>query len=74
MGNKINPFEFHLEKEYKEWVKLRLDNPDIYGEHLCYCGHTSYCSCSNPDLELFKQSLNRGTVKIKDKKNGWKKL
>ena len=57
--------------EYKDWIKLRENNKDEFGERLCYCGHTSHCSCSNPDLELFKSSVERGTIILGDVKNGW---
>jgi hypothetical protein len=44
---------------------------DEFGEKLCYCGHTNKCSCSNPDLNLFNESLKNRTIILNDKNNGW---
>lgn len=57
---------------YKEWIKLREQSRDEYGERLCYCGHTHKCFCNNPDWYMFKESVSNGTIKLWDKENGWK--
>ena len=59
--------------KFKDWLKLREETKDEHGR-LCYCGHTDKCDCSNPDKELFKESIERGTIILGDKDNGWKKL
>ena len=58
-------------KEYKEWLKLRQASRDVYGEKICYCGHTSRCECADPDFETFKESVERGTIILGDPRNGW---
>lgn len=57
---------------YRTWIKMREESVDEYGEKLCYCGHTHKCTCSNPDKTLFKESVNRGSIILWDKENGWK--
>jgi len=64
-------FIAHL--SYGYWIKLRNKSEDKYAEKLCYCGHTDKCSCLNPDKQLFKESVKRGSVILWDKSNGWKK-
>lgn len=59
---------------HKKWLELRNNNPDEFGEKLCYCGHTFYCSCSDPDETLFYESITRGVLDPNDPKNGWKTL
>ena len=64
-------------KEYKEWLALRKiskNNEQEPGRGLCYCGHTQFCECSNPDITLFKESVERGAIIIGDINNGWKNL
>ena len=58
-------------KQYKEWLKLRKASRDVYGEKICYCGHTSHCECADPDFETFKESVERGTIILGDSRNGW---
>ena len=65
--------EEQLLVDFQQWLKLREDSVDEFGDKLCYCGHTHKCSCSNPDLEMFKQSLLNKTIKLNDPNNGWKK-
>jgi hypothetical protein len=64
-------------KEYEDWLTLReksKENDDEPGFGLCYCGHTKFCECSNPDVILFNESVERGTIIIGDPNNGWKNL
>ncbi len=56
---------------YKYWIRLREKSKDEYGEKLCYCGHTHKCSCANPDKQLFRESVKRGSIILTDKNNGW---
>jgi hypothetical protein len=64
----INRFLF----PYQTWIKMREESEDEFGEKICYCGHTYKCTCSNPDKTLFKESVNRGSIILNDKMNGWK--
>ena len=59
-----------LEIEYKKWLRLREISKDDEGK-LCYCGHTYKCDCVDPDFTLFKESFERGTIKLHDPNNGW---
>lgn len=66
--------EYYLWIErYKKWLKLR-DNSLEDGEKLCYCGHTRMCTCGNPDIETFRESVLQGTIKENDPNNGWKTI
>ena len=56
---------------YNYWIKLREKSKNEYGEKLCYCGHTDKCSCANPDKQLFRESVKRGSIILTDKNNGW---
>ena len=56
---------------FSNWLKLREETKDEDGK-LCYCGHTYRCDCANPDLNLFEESVKRGTIIPNDKRNGWK--
>jgi len=67
------PTNMDTNKKYTDWIILRNNNPDKCGHKLCYCGHTKYCECANPDLNLFQESVKRGTIILGDKNNGWKK-
>lgn len=58
---------------YNYWLRIREQSKDEYGEKLCYCGHTDKCSCANPDKQLFKESVECGTIILSDKNNGWRK-
>lgn len=61
-------------KEYNDWLALREEsknNKDETGRRLCYCGHTTYCECADPDEILFKESVKRGSIIIGDPTNGW---
>lgn len=59
---------------YGYWIKLREKSKDEYREKLCYCGHTDKCSCSNPDKQLFRASVKRGSIILTDNNNGWKNV
>ena len=64
-----------MNKDYEEWLILREDsknNDEEPGRGLCYCGHTKFCECSNPDEIMFKESVERGVVILNDPDNGWK--
>lgn len=50
---------------------MRNKSIDEFNERFCYCGHTFKCSCSNPDITLFEESVNRKTIILDDSKNGW---
>jgi hypothetical protein len=56
---------------FKQWLKLRESSKDEYGDKLCYCGHTFKCSCGNPDLKCFEESLKNKTIILNDESNGW---
>jgi histidinol phosphatase-like enzyme len=57
--------------KFKDWLKLRKESEDSFGEQLCYCGHTDKCDCSNPTKTMFKEAVDRGDVKLGDINNGW---
>lgn len=63
----------NLQEEYEKWLVLRFQSADEDGQKLCYCGHTYKCECADPDVQLFKESVGRKTIKLGDPKNGWKK-
>ncbi len=63
-----------LKDEYNDWIKLREESIDEWGEKLCYCGHTFKCDCGNPTLNMFKESVERGVITLGDKNNGWKNI
>lgn len=56
---------------YSDWLKLRNESKDAWGEKLCYCGHTFKCMCNNPDVKTFKESVERDVIIIDDPNNGW---
>lgn len=58
-----------------EWLKIRevKDKIPNHDHDLCYCGHTFTCSCGDPDWETFRDSVQRGVVKLGDPNNGWKR-
>ena len=58
-------------KDFLDWIKLRNNHPNDNGEKLCYCDHTKYCQCADPDLELFEESVARKTINLNDPDNGW---
>ena len=62
----------NFKKEYKNWLQLRDESKDEFGNKLCYCGHTYKCACADPDLALFKESVERGAIILGDKHNGWR--
>jgi hypothetical protein len=59
---------------YKYWIRLREKSKNDNGEKLCYCGHTHKCTCTNPDKQLFKESVKRGNIILTDKNNGWRNV
>lgn len=63
----------NLKNEYQKWLKLR-GNSFKTGEDnvLCYCGHTKYCECLNPDFNTFCEALKNNQIKLNDPDNGWK--
>lgn len=61
-----------MNEEHKKWIDLRRNSEDEDGEKLCYCGHTVRCSCGDPDLRTFLESVQGGFINIDDPKNGWK--
>lgn len=64
-------------KEYNDWLTLREEsknNDEEPGRGLCYCGHTKYCECSDPDETTFSESAKRGAIIAGDPNNGWKKV
>jgi hypothetical protein len=58
---------------YKEWIKLREESKDEFGDKLCYCGHTYKCDCAHPTKKMFKDHVKIGNISLWDKNNGWKK-
>jgi hypothetical protein len=60
------------QQDYQDWLRLREESTDEWGEKLCYCGHTTHCECADPDYTLFKESWERGTIILNDPSNGWK--
>ena len=56
--------------EYLDWLTLRKETKCEEGK-LCYCGHTFKCDCGDPDFKTFKESVERGAIKLGDKNNGW---
>jgi len=61
-----------LKVEWLKWLRLREITKNDEGK-LCYCGHTNRCDCGDPDFTLFKESLERNTIKLNSLTNGWKK-
>ena len=57
---------------YHYWLIVRGKSKNGWEEELCYCGHTYKCSCGNPDINTFKDSIKRKTIILFDKNNGWK--
>lgn len=64
----------NLQEEYEKWIALRNQSIDKRREKLCYCGHTYKCECADPDIELFRESVERKTINLEDPKNGWKAI
>jgi hypothetical protein len=67
-------YNFIARFSYGYWIRLREKSKDEYGEKLCYCGHTDKCSCANPDKQLFRESVMRGSIILCDKENGWENM
>ncbi|WP_339654659.1 hypothetical protein [uncultured Maribacter sp.] len=61
-----------MEEKFKNWLKLRKESKDEFGDVLCYCGHTDKCDCGDPTIDLFNDSIERGVLDVNDAKNGWK--
>jgi hypothetical protein len=61
-------------QSFNSWIKLRDDSKYGWNEKLCYCGHTTKCSCANPDMQTFKDSVKRGSIILGDNNNGWKTI
>lgn len=62
------------ERRHKDWLELRKRSKDKFGEEICYCGHTSSCSCGDPCLKTFLESVDRGSIIENDINNGWKSV
>jgi hypothetical protein len=62
----------HNNKIYSDWLSLRENSKDEYGEKLCYCGHTYKCTCADPDKKTFKHAVENHDIKLGDPENGWK--
>jgi histidinol phosphatase-like enzyme len=56
---------------YQNWLTLRKESIDEHGDKFCYCGHTNKCSCADPDITLFNESIQRGVLNPNDPNNGW---
>ena len=63
-----------MEELFKNWLKLRKESKDEFGDFLCYCGHTDMCSCANPTINIFKDAIERKVLDVSDTKNGWKSI
>ena len=61
-------------KIYKNWLKLRESSTNDRGEKLCYCGHSYKCTCTDPDLQSFIESVENKTIIPDDPKNGWRSV
>jgi hypothetical protein len=48
--------EFLMERKKSE------NNEWEPGYGVCYCGHTTYCACSDPDYKLFLYNNERGVI------------
>ena len=53
-----------MKEEYVKYLKHRTANPDDFGYFECYCGHTDYCTCGDPNYTLFVESVERGTIDL----------
>ena len=58
-------------KKYKDYLKLREESKDEFGDKLCYCGHTSKCSCADPGVSEFNSGIKTGSIKIQDPSDKW---
>ena len=56
------PIPFDIVEKYHVYIKNRDASRNENREQICYCGHTNYCDCSNPTLQLFRESFERGTI------------
>jgi hypothetical protein len=59
---------------YKSYLIQRELSVDEFGDKPCYCGHTTNCSCSNPDVTLFCESIKNKTILLNVKDNGWRSI
>ena len=65
-----------MEDVNKDWIELReksKNNKWEPGYGLCYCGHTNYCECSNPESTVLIVSVNNKTIILGNKNNELKK-
>jgi hypothetical protein len=58
-------------KIYSDWLLLRENSKDKFGEKLCYCGHTYKCTCADPDKKTFVQAVANHDIILDDPENGW---
>ncbi len=63
-----------MEKKFKNWLELRKSSKDEFIDILCFCGHTDKCDRGNPTISIFKDSIKRGVLDVRDAKNGWKSV
>ncbi len=61
-----------MEEKFRNWLKLRKESKDEFGDMLCYCGQTDKCDCGDPTIAIFNDSIERGVLDVNDAKNGWK--
>lgn len=61
-----------MNQQFLDWIKLRKESIDEFGEKLCYCGHTHKCSCGDPDEQMFIDHVRNGNIIPGDPNNGWK--
>ena len=62
---------FSTQELFEHYLTIR-DTNNIYEEerYKCYCGHTQFCSCGDPNFGMFEQHLKTGYVSFNDN-NGW---
>ncbi len=58
-------------KVYKDYLKLREESEDEFGDKICYCGHTSKCSCADPGISEFNSGIKTGSINIPDPSDKW---
>ena len=60
-----------LQDLFDLYLTHRKTNSEYYEEsEKCYCGHTQFCSCCDPDIDMFEEHLKVGRISY-DKENGW---
>ncbi len=51
-----------MEEKFKNWLKMRKESKDEFGDVLCYCGHTDKCNCGDPTITIFKDSIDYSNI------------